>query len=203
MVVCGMSFVLKVLLFSFLVCWECWGWSNSTPDSRTLQAMCSLLGQHQEAAGELPSSWEEFDKTISGAFADSELQPRKRYAFLARGSRVRLPDGRGELILISRRPFREVTRDQWIFGRVSRLSNPIRRGISVDGNGYLRVVSFSEKEVQELFGEQGLSLPEPDDLPEHPSVTAWKRRKRDSQILLMGVLISGSFIAYCLLRKPK
>ena len=203
MVVCGMSFVLKVLLFGFLVCWEGWGWSYSTPDSRTLQAMCSLLEQHQEAAGELPSSWEEFDKTIPGAFADSAVQPRERYAFLPEGSRPRLPGDRGELILISRRPFRNTSMEQGFFGRTIRVAEPLRYGVSRAGNERFRLVRLPEAEVQELFLEQGFSLPAPDNLPERPWVAQRRRQIRDSRLLLAGVLVAGSFIAYCLFSKPR
>src|SRR5687768_12777986 len=148
-----------------------------------------LIESYEEQFGSEPSSWEDLEKVRIAPIAPA-VEPRERYAFLPVGSRPKIKGLNGEIILISRRPFRDLTKREILPGilpglRTTTLTEPLRYGLYRKGSGRIGRCTLPESEVQRIFKSQGMPLPAPDDLPERPWIAAIERRERITKAVVV------------------
>jgi hypothetical protein len=165
--------ILGVLLF---IARQATALSVGTPDGLFVGNLGSLIQFYASETGAFPASWDELEAKYP-RLAKSPVKPRERYAFLPKGARPHIRRyGGGELIFISRKPFRNITWNQVFVLRVKGLTEPLRYGLVQYATNSVRQVILREPEVQELFASQKIPLPAPDNLPEREWTAAIARR---------------------------
>ncbi len=143
--------------------------------------------------GLAPSSWDEiqpfFSKPIDEAY--EHIAPTKRYAFLAQPLRLP-PPVHFEVLLITRRPFRDITVSQGLFGLLDGLSEPGRWIIYRRDDGGFAPVWMDEAYVREAFRGFESLLPAPDSGPlRRHEVEA----RRNSIVKWTGAAVIAAFLA--------
>lgn len=138
--------------------------SYTTPDRIFAERMARYANDFAEShGGRPPSTWADFETAI-GFPVDAEflrLLPTKRYAILDP-----LPsDETIVLLLITRRPFRDLTLKSTTFGVEKGLRSPGRYIVYQAANGEFRTKYLDEGSVQRAFQEAGMELPAPDSEP--------------------------------------
>lgn len=163
------------------------------------------MGVHLRNFGRVPNSWEDFEQTFKNQLDNSQVQIRERYAFLPPNQRPISPRDEGQILLIGRRPFNDVivSKESIIPGipmRTVKLSPPQRYALINFGQDASIVRVFAEADVQKIFREQKIALPEPDTLPEREWVASIRRKFAVEKIALAAVLFSGGFAAWFVFR---
>lgn len=129
-------------------------------------AMATSLEVHtKEHEGRLPSSWEsvrlpEGVSSFDEIFPD--ITPTKRYAFLPQPVTL-IPPHEGELVMITRRSFREARHEPGLFAVP--FTEPSRYLIYRQPGGEFAALLVREEYVQAVFRGQESLLPVPDGEP--------------------------------------
>ena len=149
-----------------------------------------------ENEGRSPSSWSDLEKycnsPIDAAYRD--VTSTKRYAFLSKPLSLPRPYG-GELVIITRRPFRDGTLYTNWFGGISEgLREPGRYIIYRTADGAFHSAYVDEGYVQKAFRGFESLLPEPDTEP-------LRRREMVSRLIsiiawVVAALIVAAFVGY-------
>jgi hypothetical protein len=152
-----------------------------------------------EHGGRSPSSWSEFDGYIYGPLDVTfrYVVPTKRYAFLPTPLHLP-PPHQGELLIVTRRPFREVnTSPRWF--QLSRLEQPGRYIIYRLNAGDFRTAYVDEAYIQQAFRGSGHLLPVPDSEPDRPWEVKLRREAfgRLMIVCLVTALIFAGGLAFC------
>lgn len=155
--------------------------------AKAMASSCSLYErQHQ---GRLPTSWEHIAEVRSRHPLEEtyrDISPRKRYAFLPQPLRL-LPPHEGELVMITRRPFREFRLSWGLFS--SQLREPGRYLIYRMPGGQFGTEYVSEEYVQALFRGHESLLPVPDAEPIRASEEQSERLELRNRALGIGLLL--------------
>lgn len=193
-----MRAVVGLILLSFTIVGQSiYAFSFSTPDGSCMNSLTTWTQMHEQEFGGLPESWEVFEKTLRGAFTNSPVRVRERYAILPPHARPLLDGRRGEIFLISRRPFRNLTRDSTLLGfRTTTLTEPLRYGLRRLPEGAVQIFKLAEPDIQRIFQRHGSLLPVPDTLPEREWIVALERRTRIANVILCAVLVVGLLFSY-------
>jgi len=191
-----MRLICLILLLGICMGPSAFGYSYSTPDGSCMSLVMLYVEEYERRFGSVPSSWADVDKILTLPI-ESPVQPQERYAFLPAGSRPKLKGKKAEIIFLSRRPFRNLTKREIIPGilpglRRTQLTEPLRYGLCRYEDGRLGACVLPESEVQSIFKSQAMPLPAPDALPERPWVAAVERRNRRTNIAVV-TLSLGTF----------
>ena len=151
-------------------------------------ASCFSLyeSQHQ---GRLPTSWEHIAEVRTGSPLEvtyRDISPRKRYAFLPQPLPL-LPPHEGELVMVTRRPFREFRLSWGLF--TSQLREPGRYLIYRMPGGGFASQYVSEEYVQALFRGHESLLPVPDAEPMRASEEQSERLELRNRALGIALLL--------------
>ena len=144
------------------------GLSYSTVEgSFALQVALAAEAYSQEHGGRSPASWPDLEPYFSRPI-DEEFRavtPTKRYAFLPQPLPLPPPHD-GDLLLITRRPFREMRLyTNWYGGGSQGLREPGRYIIYRTDSGEFEGSYVEEAYIQQAFNGSGSLLPSPDSEP--------------------------------------
>ena len=170
-----------------------------SPDVTEIKNLIESIAIHQADFGAFPATWEELETSSVDWLDRSRVRLKERYAFLDANER---PKHRihGEILLISRRPFKDVTTKRTtllpgIQRRGLMLTEQLRYGISILPGERLSILKLSEAEVSDLFNGQRVPLPATDSLPEREWVTNVRREVSKREIInvaMMAVVLLGA-----------
>ncbi len=146
--------------------------------------------------GRSPSSWLDIEKycnaPIDATYCD--ITPTKRYAFLSQPLSLPQPYG-GELVIITRRPFRDGTHYTNWYGGISEGLRELGRYIIYrTSDGTFHSTYVDEAYVQKAFRGFESLLPEPDTEPLRKR--EWYARWRSIIAWTVAALIVAAFVGY-------
>lgn len=176
--------------------------SYFTPDGIFAQNMASCAEVFsKEHAGRSPTSWADFQPYFQNPIDETfrHITPTKRYAFLSRPLHLPPPYD-GDLLIVTRRPFRDGRLyTNWYGGISHGLREPGRYIIFRTGAGTFHAYYVEEAYVQQAFRGSESLLPSPDTEPERPRESEARRRSIISWAV--AVLVAGAFLARLFFRR--
>ena len=194
---------MKLALFSIwlLLAVSSPAWGQGTTEGLLAHHMAFLASEYAKQNGGLaPSSWSDLEAPIGRPLDQDfgQILPTKRYAFLSRPLSLPPPHD-GELLVITRRPFRAASFHQTIFGVHDGLRERGRYIMYRNKKGEYTAAYVAEAYVQEAFRGFESLLPAPDNEPLRPHEVRARRRA----IISWGViaLIVTAFLARRVLRR--
>jgi hypothetical protein len=130
-----------------------WALIYGTPEggfASNLANAASTYASHHE--GRAPSAWSDIEDHLARPIDEAfrYVTPTKRYAFLSQPLSLP-PPHKGELLLITRRPFREISLHSGFFGLSRSLREPGRYIIYRTQTGQFRSSYVNEPYVQQAF----------------------------------------------------
>jgi hypothetical protein len=142
---------------------------------------CTAAGQFAAAhGGRSPSSWGDIEAYLTEPLDEvyTDLLPTKRYAFLTRPLQLPAPYT-GDLIIVNRKPYRELTAEKTMLGTIQALTDPGRYIIYRTRDGGFHSAYVDETYIQTVFENSPDLLPTPDREPER----SWEHAARRSSIV--------------------
>jgi hypothetical protein len=184
-----------LLLAGFSLAW------GGTAEGVFADHMAFLASEYaKQNRGLAPSSWSELEAPLGRSLDQqfSYIKPTKRYAFLSQPLRLPPPHA-GDLLVITRRPFRAARSYQTIFGSHDGLRERGRYIMYRNKKGDFKASYVPETYVQEAFRGFESLLPAPDNEP----LRAHELRARKRSIITWSViaLIAIAFLARRALRR--
>lgn len=118
----------------------------------------------QAREGREPKSWADIQSLYNRPLdeVNKSIQPTIRYAFL----KEPLPCSNGKIVILSRSPAPDPYKMRGFFSPVkgSLSSSLIRYAIVVSPDGEVGSYRYSETQIQKMFADAGMALPDPDPL---------------------------------------
>ena len=145
--------------------------SYSTPEGSFASQVATFTHIYvKDHGGHLPTSWTDFQQYLGGTVDEvyHYISPSKRYAFLSQPLPLPPPYYGADLLVITRRPFRDSRLYQGFFGINRGLREPGRYIIYRRRTGEFGASYVEESYVQQAFRGSEFLLPMPDSEPERP-----------------------------------
>ncbi len=198
--------MVSILCVLLALCQEVQALSYGTPEQGFAHSMTIALETYsRDHDGRTPGSWEDLEQYFTSRSIDETfyyILPTKRYAFLQQPVRL-LPPHEGELIIVTRRPFRESRLYTSWYGRIREgLREPGRYIIYRSSTGSFDSRYVLEEYIQQVFRGQEDLLPTPDTerMRQHEGEARWWALVRWIGILFIPVVLLARWIYRCLCR---
>ena len=174
--------------------------SYSTAEGSLARALARSAELYAVKHGHAPKSWSDFDPYLKmpNDALYRNIAPTKRYAFLSQPLHLP-PPHKGDLLIITRRPFRELGRLYWPGVTIRSLREPGRYIIYRTSAGAFTSEYVSEAYVQQAFRGFESLLPTPDTEPERRHER--EARVRSIVIWTLALLLVGALLAFVFLRR--